>query len=604
LSILIEKNFSNKKKLDLVILIAKISIIIFSAYSITANFLPFYEGSNPYFYGVNSVLFANGQFSVTSELLQETGWSEIIPENWLLTDHGTAVPMSGTGLIAIGSLFYLIGGYYGLFYLAPICFIILLIASERTSSKLFGNYVGFFTLLTIATSNLLFRNSIEFQTESIFSLFIIVGVFYLIKFLKTKNNYFLLLSTIIFTLSTWIRFNGLIALPLEIFIISTYFLFVTLTEKKNIIKSNKNKMQSSSQLIIKKIKNKKFLKILLIIIISWSFFLISHTIYYEYNFGDPLQNYGDIKEFKNYDTSLSSILDFEYKDYENIKQFSKYLLPYQIPAIYNSADENFEHILGNNWIGLISIGSLLSIIAISFYTKDKRIEVFVLMIFILSIVLFFSLITTEHRAEQGVPGRYMLPAFVLSSMIFGYFLQKIMKISISKDKVILKRVVRFSKIILIIILGVFFIFAFYFSNPVQIIIEEGWHFKNPEEFSKKYPLSLEGLSDDSIIVTTIGTRAVEYGLISFNPVENTEISSDSIKLLEKIINDGYDVYTFKIPFIVFEKNIINSLVNEHGFILKDYSKTFCKVEFQTSSNLKSDDECLNNKPIRIPHFLK
>ena len=131
MSILVEKKFSKKNKLDLAIIIAKIFIITFSGYSVTANFLPFYEGANPYYYGVNSVLFANGQFSVTNELLQETGWSEVIPENWLLTDNGTAVPMSGTGLMAIGSLFYLIGGYYGLFYLAPICFIILLIVSER-----------------------------------------------------------------------------------------------------------------------------------------------------------------------------------------------------------------------------------------------------------------------------------------------------------------------------------------------------------------------------------------------------------------------------------------------------------------------------------------
>ena len=597
LNVLTNKHFFNNK-INLILLITKIAIITFSAYSVTANFLPFYEGANPYFYGVNSVLFANGQFSVTSELMQETGWSEIIPENWLLTDHGTAVPMSGTGLMAIGSLFYLIGGYYGLFYLAPISFIILLIASERISSKLFGNYVGFFTLLTIATSNLLFRNSIEFQTESIFSLFILVGVFYLIKFLKTKNNYFSLLSTIIFTLSTWFRLNGLIALPLEIGIISIYFISLILIEKKSSM--NKNKIKSKSQQITKKIKNKKVLKIFLIIIISWSFFLISHTIYYEYNFGSPLANYGDVKKFKNYDTSISDIFKFESKDYENIKQFSKYLLPYQIPAVYNNLDENFENTIGKNWIGLISIGSLLSIMVISLLTKDKRTEILTLIIFICSIVWFFSSITTEYRAEQGVPGRYMLPAFVLSTMIFGYFLQKIIEISINKNKVILKRLVRFSKINLIIILGVFFILAFYFSNPVQIIIEEGWQFKNPEEFSKKYPLNLEGLSNDSVVITMIGVRAVEYGLISFSPIENGEISSDSIKLLEKIINDGHDVYAFKIPFIEFEKNMYNNLINEHGFILKEYSKTFCKVELSSSENLVSDLSCMNNEPIRKP----
>lgn len=599
LSILVGKNFSSNKKLDLVISTAKISIIIFSAYSVTANFLPFFENGNPYFYGVNAVLFGKGQFSITNDLLQETGRPEFIPENWLMTEHGTAVPMSGTGLMVVGSLFYLIGGYYGLFYLSPIFYIILLIASERISSKLFGSYVGFVTLLIVSSSNLLFRNSIELLTESIFSLFFVIGVFYLIKFLKTKKNYCLLLSTVIFTLATWIKLNGLIALPLEIFVISMYFIFAISTEKKSLTDLNNPKIQNNSQQIIKKLKNKRLLKVFLIIIIPWSFFLISHIAYYEHNFGDPLTNYGTEQGFTNYDTSLSAILKFEYKDYENVKQYSKYLLPYQIPAIYNSSDANFDNVLGNNWIGLISIGSLLAITTISFYTKDKRTEIFVLMMFVLGIVWFFSSITLEHRAERGVPGRYMLPAFILSSMIFGYFLQKIIKKEISKEKPILKILIKFSKIILIVILGVFFILAFYFSNPIQIIIEEGWNFKNPEEFAKRYPLSLEGLTEDSVIVG-MGARVVEYGFISFNPILTKQISSDSVNLLEKIIKEGHDVNTFKIPFTIHETNWINSLVNEHGFTLKDYSKTFCKMELSSYDKSISDENCINNEPIRKP----
>jgi hypothetical protein len=96
----------------------------------------------------------------------------------------------------------------------------------------------------------------------------------------------------------------------------------------------------------------------------------------------------------------------------------------------------------------------------------------------------------------------------------------------------------------------------------------------------------------------MGVRAVEYGLISFSPIENGEISSDSIKLLEKIINDGHDVYAFKIPYITFEKNMINNLVDDYGFILKDYSKTFCKVELSSNEKFISDESCISNEPIR------
>lgn len=78
-----------------------------------------------------------------------------------------------------------------------------------------------------------------------------------------------------------------------------------------------------------------------------------------------------------------------------------------------------------------------------------------------------------------------------------------------------------------------------------------------------------------------------------------QTSSDSVNLLEKIIKEGHDVNTFKIPFTVHEKNMINSLVNEHGFILKDYSKTFCKMELSYDKAV-SDENCINNEPIRKP----
>lgn len=594
LNILVGKNLSNKKRIDLLVSIIKISIIIFSAYAVIANFIPFFENGNPYYYGINAMLFGNGQFSITNEFLQETRHVEFIPENWIITDHGTAVPISGSGLMVAGSIFYLIGGYYGLFYLSPICYIILLIASERISTKLFGSYVGFFTLLVVASSNLLFRNSIELQTESIFALFFIVGVFYLIKFIKTKKNHFLLISTIVFTVSTWIRINGLITFPLEIFIISTYVIFTIVFKKKSLVNNINSKIKSSS-LNFKKLTAKKIIIICLIIAIPWLIFLISHLTYYENNFGDPLSNYGDHTESMQgyYDTSISGILKFEQKDFENIKQFSKYLLPYQIPAIYNSSSENYDEILGNNWIGFISLILLLVITGIAFFTKDKRLEIFVLIVFVVGTVWFFSSITSESRAEYGVPGRYMLPAFVLSSMIFGYFIQKIIRKQIVTQKLLFKIL----KIGLIITLGIFFILAFYFSNPIQIIFEEDWNFKNPEKVIERYPLDLEGLNKESIIVTIIGPRAIEYGFIPFDPT-STKLSSNSINLLRELIKDGHDVNIFKIPFTINEKEMISKLTSQHNFILKDHSKTFCKIELPTNEEHISDENCINNQPVR------
>ena len=365
-----------------------------------------------------------------------------------------------------------------------------------------------------------------------------------------------------------------------------------MNKKPNIIESNYN-------LSKKKFKNFKFLKIILIVSIPWMCFLVSHLVFYEYNFGDPFSNYGTEQGFTNYDTSISSIFKFENKDFENIKQYSKYLLPYQIPAGIEKLDENFEKYFGENWVGLIGISSLIGISTISFFTKDKRIEIFVLMTFILGIVWFFSSITLEHRAERGVPGRYMFPAFIFASMIFGYFVQKILTIEIKNLKPFLKIIIKFSKIILVVILGIFFMVAFHFSNPVQYLIEDGIDFKNPEIMVERFPLNSEGLTKNSIIMTNMGPRGLEYGLIPFNPLLSRDnIPIDSVNLLKEILKEGHDVNTFKIPFNVHEKNMINYFVEEHEIILKDYSETFCKVYLKNSTLHVSDDVCINNESIR------
>ena len=114
---------------------------------------------------------------------------------------------------------------------------------------------------------------------------------------------------------------------------------------------------------------------------------------------------------------------------------------------------------------------------------------------------------------------------------------------------------------------------------------------------KKYPLNSEGLSVNAVIVTNNGVRAVEYGLTSFNPKLNNQISSDSIDLLKKIIIEEHDVYTFKIPFNMAEKTMINELLDEYGFTLNQYSKTFCKMQLSTDKPTY-DKDCIDNEPIR------
>jgi len=63
------------------------------------------------------------------------------------------------------------------------------------------------------------------------------------------------------------------------------------------------------------------------------------------------------------------------------------------------------------------------------------------------------------------------------------------------------------------------------------------------------------------------------------------------------MKDEYDAYTFKEHDRKFEPLYFRYLEAEQGIILKDYSKTFCKMDLienvsETSENqIKSDDIC-------------
>ena len=137
------------------------------------------------------------------------------------------------------------------------------------------------------------------------------------------------------------------------------------------------------------------------------------------------------KDIKDYDWTylhyggFKSLIEFENKDFENVKQYGKYLLPYIFVGVYDNIENNFENILGQNWLGVISLIILSLIFIFSYKSKNKKLEMFVMILLIFSTIWFYASITSEERAEKGVPGRYVLPVFVLSSMIFGYGIERI-----------------------------------------------------------------------------------------------------------------------------------------------------------------------------------
>ena len=137
----------NQNKISFAVNISKILIISIVGLFLIGFFFPFYEYPNDSRgYGIHSIRLSNGEYAFTNELLESTGKWEFVPGSQIKTEHNSSIPDSMPGIASMGAVSYLIGGYFGLFYLGPIIMISILITSERIATKCFGKYVGLLTL--------------------------------------------------------------------------------------------------------------------------------------------------------------------------------------------------------------------------------------------------------------------------------------------------------------------------------------------------------------------------------------------------------------------------------------------------------------------------
>ena len=557
---------NNYRNIDL-ISVLKIVIIIITTIYVFGNFEPYFEGSDSYLYGIVAKNLTDGIYAISNELFSDTGRVEFIGENWRKTSENTLVPVAGIGLPVVGAIFYFIASDFGLYYLSPIFTIILLILSERISTNFFGRNTGLIVLLLMSSSNLILRNGTNLQTEAIFSSFFILGIFYLVKYFEKYDSSKIFLASIFFVISSFIRINGAIIFPVEIFIVGGYFIWKKYSSKKQIKNFNKKEKRKN------RFNSSKKLKIIVFLLIPWivffGYWFLSNDIF----FGDPLTNYRlESQTFGpeiTRDSNITSLLSLDTKNFENMKSYSKYLLPYQVPAIYNKTIENYEQILGVDWIGFIALMILGIIVIISLFQKHHRKKMIIFSLIILATVWFFSAVTTEERALQGVPARYMIPVMPLGFMMFGFLILK------SYD--FLKNKKRVLALLLKIGLAVFFITSFYYTILFQDLSKNEFNFTDPKKYEKIYPLSMEGVYSNDVILAVHTDWAIDYGLNSFRLTEN--MPQESIKLLKEIINDDqHNVYVFKIPTYINEENRIEQLIVKHGFILENYSDTFYKLK--------------------------
>ena len=576
-------SISLKSKSDSIV-VCKIFVISVFAIYLLGDFTPFYEAKDALLYGIESKLLSEGTYEISNPLFEETQEETFTGSNWNPTIRDTMVPAGGVGTPILGATAYVIGGHYGLFYIGPALGILLLIIYERISTNLFGKYVGFLALLFLASCHILFRSALLLNTDAMLTLFFIPGIYYLIKFLRSCNENKILFTSIFFVIASLIKNPAMVYFPLEIITVIVYFV-VQLKRKRIIITTSGKQSLNVNALFVT--NRKKILKLSLFVILPWIAYFAFWFSYNDYYYGSPTTTYYAVTGGAERSTPvlIQTLFTLEHRDYEQFKDYSKYLLPYQIPATYSRLSNNLDITLGQNWPGLITLPLVFLSLFISFRNKSHRIEFLVFTFFILGILWFYSGQSTEERAESGLPARFMLPAISLTFLVWSYMIVTgfgILKTHGNKKNL---------RIFLIIILGIFFIFAFYFTPPIQFLVE-GKNFKNPAEAAERYPLDKKGFSEKTIILAKQGDFAIEYGAIPFK-FTNLQNADQKINLLEEVMREGYHVYTFKESVRPGEKDILKYIINKHDFVLKDFSRTFCKL-YVNNGTLHTDNVCIDS----------
>jgi len=187
----------------------------------------------------------------------------------------------------------------------------------------------------------------------------------------------------------------------------------------------------------------------------------------------------------------------------------------------------------------------------------------------------------------------MIPVFILSIMMMGFLLKEFFQIETNHRKKFLNYSLKGVKFGVIIIICIFFIFSIYFFPSTQSIMEDGWKFNDPQLLDSRYPLDMEGLDRMSVLLVQNTNIAFDYDVIPLKL--KAAVLAETEDYLDYVLEKNYDVYVLKTETYPGEKKLLRNLINEKGLTLKDYSKTFCKVQI-TNGTGSIDKVCI------IPKF--
>lgn len=584
-----------ESKSTFVINISKIFLILALSIFLIGYFNPYYDGIDSYLYGILAIRLPNDSWDLTNELFQETGQWEFIPRGWVKTIHNTAVTNVSPGFPVVAAAAYLVGGQYGLFYLGPIIAIIFFIVIERISTKWFGRYVSLLTLLLLASNIHIIYSSLNLLSDILFSLFFILGCFYLINFLRNEKESHAILFSVFFVISAFIRLNGVVFFPVELLILGSYFSIKNLEKIKSEQKYEKKSIYFYIHSFFSPIGIKTF-KVSIFIFIPWIVFFLFWFGYNDYYFGDPSSSsYYQSRSPGGIDPSYGfSFFTFDEKRFETFMGYFQTVLPF--PLSNTNLPDIPDMILGKYWIGILTPVILVSVLAITFRKKEKRIEALVLTTFILAIVSFYALLFSAEvllEKGEGTP-RYTIPAFSIFSIMIGFLISKIFNFKLLNSFSYIPRITM--KLSFVIFLASIVIITFYFSPQIitdQIRDEtEKLKFKNPQELVARFPLDKEGLNTTSVLFTFNGKTTIEYDFIPFAPRDPSTLE-ESIPILKETLKNGYDIYVLKKGGTKHDKPIFRDLVEHHGIVLKDHSPSFCKLSLvENTNNTSTDKVCI------------
>lgn len=598
--------FSIKEfRTNLIINCAKISIITLFAIVVLSNSVPFYEATHDsYVYALKSISLTEGTWEVSNKKLSETGEWEFVPNTWKKTIHDTAVPKYPPGLPVIGSISYFLGGVTGLLFLGPFLSILFLIITDRIATNLFNKETGLLSILFLATNGIIFVGSVHLLSDTIFTTFVLIGFFCIIKFFYQNNYWYLFFASLALSFTSFLKINGFIYFPIEIILIISFIIFQQIKNSKNFTE-NKQKI--------------KYKKIIIGITIPWLIFILFFVGFNNHYFGDPFITFYNVPNdpwVKPGTGSYLSIFNGQSENFEIIKSYANFVMPYPIykieiidfekisvernDPITSGFVNSLKDLIGKNNLGILTILITIFVIIFAFYKNNKKSTIIIFSTIIFANIIFWS---AGHISfgRDSVLGRYMIAAFPFFTIMISYLIVKWLNYSpnrIQKNKKIL---IRSFKIFTIIILISFFTVAFYNSPIGQWMVKENFHIMNLD-VSEYYPLNLENLNKESIIVGGHSAKSIDYGFTTFDatmgmPINRTSsfnpnyLDSNVMEKMRNLIENGEELFIFKEVVNKNEKKFRHVLVNDFGYILTDFSKSFCKISIKDKENQISDKNC-------------